>query len=211
MINKISRYCMPSLNSLLFGDDNLNHNSNSELFLAVQKFNCLLSKHTQSLRNKIVIENNCIAWLCWCSALPCPALPCPVLLCPPLPCSTPLYPLHPPLTRPSIPSPLTPSPPMYPTISFPLPYRTSLPFALPCLTSLHSTPLHHPLPFTIPYPALLPSSPHPTPPHATHPSPLTYPTLPYPALHHSTLPSPPFTYPTPLYSTIPPHPISSAH
>ena len=39
MINKISRYCMPSLNSLLFGDDNLNHNSNSEFFLAVQKFN----------------------------------------------------------------------------------------------------------------------------------------------------------------------------
>ena len=38
MINKISRYYMPSLNSLLFGDDHLNHNSNSEIFLAIQKF-----------------------------------------------------------------------------------------------------------------------------------------------------------------------------
>ena len=40
MINKISRYCMPSLKSLLLGDDHLNHNStcNSEFFLAIQKF-----------------------------------------------------------------------------------------------------------------------------------------------------------------------------
>ena len=39
MINKISRYCMPSLNtcSLLFEDDHLNHNSDSEIFLAIQK------------------------------------------------------------------------------------------------------------------------------------------------------------------------------
>ena len=49
MINKISRYCMPSLNSLLFGDDHLNHNchSNSEIFLAVQKF-IIDSKRFQS-------------------------------------------------------------------------------------------------------------------------------------------------------------------
>ena len=47
MINKISRYCMPSLNSLLFGDDHLNNNSNSEMFLAVQKF-IIDSKRFQS-------------------------------------------------------------------------------------------------------------------------------------------------------------------
>ena len=47
MINKISRYCIPSLNSLLFGDDHMNHNSNSEIFLAVQKFG-IDSKRFQS-------------------------------------------------------------------------------------------------------------------------------------------------------------------
>ena len=47
IINKISRYCMSSLNSLLFGDDHLNHNNNSEIFLAVQKF-IIDSKRFQS-------------------------------------------------------------------------------------------------------------------------------------------------------------------
>ena len=47
MMNKISRYCMPSLNSLLFGGDHLNQNSNSEIFLAVQKF-IIDSKRFQS-------------------------------------------------------------------------------------------------------------------------------------------------------------------
>ena len=38
MLNEISKYCTPSLNCLLFGDDNLNHSCNSDVFLAVQKF-----------------------------------------------------------------------------------------------------------------------------------------------------------------------------
>ena len=47
MINRISRYRMPNLNYLLFGDNHLNHNSNSDIFLAVQKF-ILDSKRFQS-------------------------------------------------------------------------------------------------------------------------------------------------------------------
>ena len=95
-----------------------------------------------------------------------------------------------------------PYPPLYPTVPSP-------PLVIPCLTSLHSTtpspPLYNPL-------TCLPS-----PLHYTIPSSLPYPTLsftlPYPALLHSTLPSPPFTllHSTSLYSTISPHPISSAH
>ena len=99
---------------------------------------------------KIITENNCIAWPCWCSALPCPALLCPVLSCPALP----THPLHPPFTRPSLPFPVTypplPSNVTYHTIPFTLPYPSLL-FALPCLTSLHYTlpsPLQSP---TLPY------------------------------------------------------------
>ena len=98
---------------------------------------------------------------------------------------------------------------MYRAIPSSLPYRTLPPLVIPCLTSLHSTtpspPLYNPL-------TCLPS-----PLHYIIPSSLPYPTLsftlPYPALLHSTLPSPPFTllHSTSLYSTISPHPISSAH
>ena len=37
MINRISRYHMPNLNCLLFGDNHLNHNSNSEIFFCSAK------------------------------------------------------------------------------------------------------------------------------------------------------------------------------
>ena len=35
-LNEISKYCTPSLDCLLFGDDHLNHSCNSDVFLAVQ-------------------------------------------------------------------------------------------------------------------------------------------------------------------------------
>ena len=38
MLNEISKYCTPSLDCLLFGDDHLNHSCNSDVFMAVQKF-----------------------------------------------------------------------------------------------------------------------------------------------------------------------------
>ena len=39
MLNEISKYCTPSLDCLLFGDDHLNHRScKSDVFMAVQKF-----------------------------------------------------------------------------------------------------------------------------------------------------------------------------
>ena len=38
MLNEISKYCTPSLDCLLFGDDHLNHRCNSDVFMAVQKF-----------------------------------------------------------------------------------------------------------------------------------------------------------------------------
>ena len=39
MLNEISRYCTPSLNILLFGDEHLNHNNNFiAIFIAVQKY-----------------------------------------------------------------------------------------------------------------------------------------------------------------------------
>ena len=37
MLNEISKYCTPSLDCLLFGDDHLIHSCNSDVFLAVQK------------------------------------------------------------------------------------------------------------------------------------------------------------------------------
>ena len=47
MINRISRFCTPSLNCILLGDTELNYNNNSYIFLAVQKF-ILDSKRFQS-------------------------------------------------------------------------------------------------------------------------------------------------------------------
>ena len=44
MLNEISKYCTPSLDCLLFGDDHLNHSCYSDVFLAVQKF-IFESKH----------------------------------------------------------------------------------------------------------------------------------------------------------------------
>ena len=38
MLNEISKYCTPSLECLLFGDDHLNHSCNCDVSLAVQKF-----------------------------------------------------------------------------------------------------------------------------------------------------------------------------
>ena len=38
MRNEISRYCTPSLNCLLFGDEHLNYNCNMAIFTAVQKY-----------------------------------------------------------------------------------------------------------------------------------------------------------------------------
>ena len=38
MLNEISKYCTPSLDCLLFGDDHLNHSCNSDGFMTVQKF-----------------------------------------------------------------------------------------------------------------------------------------------------------------------------
>ena len=38
MLNEISRYCTPSLNILLFGDEHLNYNNNLAIFIAVQKY-----------------------------------------------------------------------------------------------------------------------------------------------------------------------------
>ena len=38
MLNEISRYCTPSLNVLLFGDEHLNYNNNLAIFIAVQKY-----------------------------------------------------------------------------------------------------------------------------------------------------------------------------
>ena len=38
MLNEISKYCTPSLDCLLFGDDHLNYGCNSDVFMAVQKF-----------------------------------------------------------------------------------------------------------------------------------------------------------------------------
>ena len=38
MINEISRYCMPSSNCLLFGDEHLNHNCNLAIFNVVQQY-----------------------------------------------------------------------------------------------------------------------------------------------------------------------------
>ena len=38
MLNEISRYCTPSLNILLFGDEYFNHNNNFFYFIAVQKY-----------------------------------------------------------------------------------------------------------------------------------------------------------------------------
>ena len=124
---------------------------------------------------KIITENNCIAWPCWCSALPCPVLSCPALPYPPSPPS--LYP-----TFPTIPCNL-PSPSLQRSLSYHPLYRT-LPSSLPYPALLHFTTHSPPLPFTIPYPALLPSSPQ------TIPS-----SLPYPPLYLTLL------CPTPLHST----------
>ena len=38
MLNEISKYCTPSLDCVLFGDDHLNHSCNSDVFMVVQKF-----------------------------------------------------------------------------------------------------------------------------------------------------------------------------
>ena len=82
---------------------------------------------------KIVIENNCIAWLCWCSALPCPALPSPTLLHSALSSLPSFYP-----TFPTIPFNLPPLPSNVPYHTSPLPYR-ALPSPLPYAALLHST------------------------------------------------------------------------
>ena len=131
----------------------------------------------------------------------------PALPCPPLPCSTLLYPLYPPFTRPSLPSPFYPPLPShvpYHTLPFTLPCPP-LPFALPCLTSLH---------FTLPSPLQSPTLPYSPPLHFTIPSslptlpslPLPF-TLPYSALLHSILPFSPVTllHSTILYHISPPY------
>ena len=175
---------------------------------------------------KIVIENNCIAWLCWCSALPCPALPCPTL-----PCSTLLYPLHPPSLYPTfptipfnLPSPLLqcalPYHLLYPTVPSPplclinnhmqsvfIPVSPALLHAiipspplynpLPCLTPLHSTIPYLPLYPTLPSPPLYLTLLWPTPLHSTLPSPFTLTYMYYPSL----------SYPALLHSILPSPPL----
>ena len=58
-INKISRYCTPSLNILLFGDEHLNHNNNLAIFIDIQKY-IFESKRFKSLESLSLSLSCCL-------------------------------------------------------------------------------------------------------------------------------------------------------